>query len=183
MPDWLDVDAAQTFLLALGALLALFTYRASRRDRWNQFEERHLLNVADRIAEVGAAAEELKHGDRSGQRTRLLQAQKRLFVALQLVGPYLEQLPACEQLLEADPNDPARISDVLAPIAAGDVADVMRGLPEGPWLLPFWMQRLRYVEWRRTYWFWVREPLRRLRRRLRRRGKDGDDDDDIIVEA
>lgn len=176
MPDWLDVDAAQTAVLIFATALAYLTYRTNRRDRWNQNDERHLLRVADSIAELAAAAEELKWGDRSGERKRFFQAQKRLVVAVQFVEAYNPQLETCSRLIEAAPDHASEITDVLAPIAAGEVADVLHGLPQGPWYLPRWIRRLLSIEWRRSYSIRVEQPLRRFGRWISRRK----DDDDVI---
>ena len=172
MRDLWSVNVAQTIVLVGATILAFLTYRANRRDRRNQVEERHLLQVADRVAEMSAAAEELKWGDRSGERTRMLQAQKRLLVALQFVGPHLADLETCEKLVSGELlQEPSYITDTLGPVAASEVADALGKLPEGPWVTPRWLQRLLHAEWRRTYSVRVEQPLRR---RFRRR-KDDDD--------
>jgi hypothetical protein len=177
MPDWLTINLAQTIVLMIAAWLAFVTYRANRRDRLNQIDERHLLNVADWISEVSASAEEAKWGGQSGERMRLQKAQKRLSLALQFVEPYFEELRTCQKLVEADPNLHSEITDILAPISAGEVADVIRGLPQGAWFIPRWLRRLNYGDVRRWVLIRAHEPGRK------RRQKRHDDEGDGIIEA
>ena len=111
-------DWAQTAAIVVATLLAFATYRANRRDRQNQVDERHLEEIAVRAAEVGATADEFAHGSDTGERERQFrQAQQRLHAAYMFVP---HEIPTVDELIGGAPDEICRRG--LAVIAAAEIA-------------------------------------------------------------